>query len=62
MVILQIRFIPIQYSFSQQRKLYQPDMNTVYLLPELIYPLIANLQCFHFLPFIMTSKCNAHYY
>ena len=37
-------------------------MNTVYLLSEFIYTSIVNLQCFHFLPFIMTSKCNAHYY
>ena len=37
-------------------------MNTVYLLPEFIYMPVANLRCFHFLPFIMTSKCNGYYY
>ncbi len=58
MVILQICFVPIQYSFSQQRELYQSDMNTVYILPEFIYTSIANLQCFHFLPFMMPSVGN----
>ncbi len=59
MVILQIRFVPIQYSFSQQRKLYQPNMNMIYLFPEFIYLLIANLQCFHLLPFMKPCIYNS---
>ena len=33
-------------------------MNTVYLFPEFIYLLIANLQYFNILPFIMPSVGN----